>query len=332
VGERVELLRGVGRIGWTSNASEVDPAETRYDLASVTKAMATVPAVLLLVEEGRMGLDEPVARYLPVFSGGGKDAVTIRHLLTHTSGLPAGAILRGEARWQKIDRLLRRIPVNGAPGRRVEYSDVGYVILYEAARRAAGEPLPNYLQRRLWEPLGMTSTGFSPGLDCEECAPTGRLRDGRLYRGRPFDETAQSLDGITGNAGVFSTARDVARFAAMIANGGELDGVRIFRPETVREFARAQPGTGTRTLGWEIFCRGKPVPSNQRCDDPYAFGHTGWTGTSVWIDPERGVWVVLLTNRTYETRAPSRIAEVRRELFDRAMGEAPERGSSPRAR
>lgn len=320
--DREVHLHGLGAIGWTENAAPVDPVGTVYDLASLTKVVATASAAMLLVDDGRIRLDDPVAKHLPEFSGGAKDRVTIRHLLTHTSGLPAGARLRGDSRREVVERLIR-LPVNMPPGKHAAYSDVGYVILWEALQRAAGEPLPRYLERRLYRPLGMTRTRFLPGLECEECAPTGRLRDQSLFRGKPFDPTAQKLDGISGNAGLFSTAHDVARFAAMITAGGELDGVRVLREETVREFTSPQPSVGGRMLGWEVLCREGAESSGGRCEEPIAFGHTGWTGTSLWIDPQRGAWTVLLTNRTYEPRASNRIQRVRREVFQRLAGIAP---------
>lgn len=316
IGEHPLLATGIGNIGWTSAAAPVDPATTMYDLASLTKVVATTAAVMLLVEDGKMELDAPVQQYLPGFEGKGKEQVTIRHLLSHTSGLPAGTVLRGKTP-KEVARRLLRTRIYSTPGSKVEYSDLGFVVLWEAARKAAGEALPDYLQRRLYTPLGMHHTRFLPGLDCEACAPTGRLRDQSLYRGKPFDATARELGGVTGSSGLFSTAQDLGRFAAMIANGGELDGVRVFHPETVRRFTRLQPDAGTRALGWDFFCPEPPESANDSCSNPFAFGHTGWTGTSLWIDPDTGGWVVLLTNRTYEARAPSRINEVRREVWDR---------------
>lgn len=313
VRDREVHLAGLGKVGWTANAPAVDPRTTLYDLASLTKVLATASAVMLLVDDGRLGLDDPVSRYLPEFTGEGRDKVTIRHLASHTSGLPPTGRARGTTRARRIASLLRT-PIYFQPGTAREYSDAGYVILWQAAERAAGEPLPRYLQRRLYEPLGMTHTRFSPGLECEACAPTSRLRSQELYRGKPFDPMAQRLDGISGNAGLFSTAADVARFAAMITAGGALHGVRVLREETVREFTRLPVGEPAAMLGWETFCGDE---ESHGCERPVAFGHTGWTGTSLWIDPGSGRWAVLLTNRTYETRAESRLHDVRRELFAR---------------
>lgn len=313
---------GFGAIGWRESAAAVDPRTTLYDLASMTKVLATVGAVLLLVDEGRMILDDPVGSYLPEFRQGEKSAVTIRHLLTHTSGLPAGAELRQGNRRERIARALS-FPIYPPAGARAEYSDIGFIVLWELAERVAGESLTEYLQRKLYRPLGMTSTGFAPGLDCELCAPTGRLRDQTLYRGIAFDPLAQRLDGISGHAGLFSTAEDIARFTAMLMNGGTLDGVRVLSPEMAAEFLAVQPYGNRFRLGWDVFCATRAVTEEDGCDAPRAIGHTGWTGTSLWIDLESGVWVVLLTNRTYEPKAPNEIQSTRRELFTRARGYIP---------
>lgn len=329
-GDRVVWAEAFGE----SNLWSHTPATTNtvYLIGSTFKAMSAV-ALLQQMHAGKFSLDDPVNRYLNGLTIRGErqsTPVTFRHLLTHTSGLPAGATLRGEGKEERLARAAR-FPIYPPAGAREEYSDVGYVLLWVAAERAAGEPLQGYLERRLYGPLGMSSTGFLPGLDCERCAPTGRLRDQSLYRGKPFDPIAQRLDGIAGSAGLFSTAGDIARFVAMLAGGGELDGVRILSPEAVREFMRVQVPGNRHALGWEVYC-GSPRKSDESegesgCDVPSSIGHTGWTGTSIRIDSETGAWVVLLTNRTYEPRAPNRLAEVRREIFARAVEIA--RGTAP---
>ena len=327
-GARIERVAGVGRTAWRDEeAAPVAPAETRYDLASLTMVVATTAAVMALVEDGRMELDAPVSRYLPQFTGEGKERVTVRMLLTHTSGVRAGAALEGETA-AAVRRWLIGRPLTLKPGEEVLYSDVGFVVLYAAAERAAGQPLPRYLRRRVWAPLGMRSTELGVERGCGDCAPTLRLEDGEPYAGGSYDETARRMDGVAGNAGLFSTAADLARFAAMIAAGGTLDGVRVFRPETVRLFTRPQPGAGTRALGWEVYCREGKVKDYETCEDPYAFGHTGVTGTSLWIDPQGGAWVVLLTNRVFEPKVKLDdfdMQSLRRLLFDTASGRRSER-------
>jgi len=312
--DQVVVERGFGRLRWSAESPEVDPDETVYDLASLTKVVATTTAVMLLVEDGKLELDAPVQRYLPEFSGAGKEWVTIRHLLTHTSGLPAGADLWG-APEEALSRALR-VNLRRSPGAEVEYSDVGFVVLYAVAEQAAGEPLWRLLDRRVFGPLGMRSTTFLPGEGCERCAPTFRRPDGTAAAGRVHDPTANRLGGITGNAGLFSTAHDLARFAAMLANGGVLEGVQVLRASTVHQFTQRQPGAGTRALGWDTPSGAGIGAAGGRISE-LAFGHTGFTGTSLWIDPERGTWTVLLTNRVFEPRASSnRIQAVRRSVHD----------------
>jgi CubicO group peptidase (beta-lactamase class C family) len=313
VGGRVERMVGVGAVGWTATAAPVSPDTTLYDLASLTKAVATTTAVLLLAEEGRIDLDDPIREHLPEFYGQFKDRVTWRHLLTHTSGLPGGANIRGETPGERRVRILRT-RIDEPPGRRMTYTDLGFVALWSAAERAAGEPLPGYLRRRVWQPLGMHHTRFLPGPDCSACAPTLRLQTGEPYRGRPNDLLARRLGGITGSAGLFSTAHDLGRFAAMIAGGGILDGVRILSAESVREILHQQPGAENRTLGWVAICDDE-VNEEGACRRPLAIGHNGWTGTSLWIDPESGVWAVLLTNRSYEVQNPIDMPALRERIF-----------------
>jgi serine-type D-Ala-D-Ala carboxypeptidase len=327
IGPRLEVLEAYGSIGWREAAAPVSATGTLYDLASVTKAVATTLAVLLLAEEGRIHLDAPVQPHLPEFEGEYKDRITWRHLLTHTSGLPGGAVVRGEGERERVRRLLRTRGIG--PGHIMTYTDLGFVVAWEAAQRVAGEPLERYLERRVWRPLGMENTVFSPGQGCEACAPTLRLSTGVPFRGRPSDLMARQLGGVTGSAGLFSTAGDMARLAAMIASGGELDGVRVLSEASVAELFRQQPGAGRRTLGWVAFCPEEGGDESVACEKPVAYGHTGWPGTSLHMEPG-GVWVVLLTNRSYDVRAEPRMTPLRYGLFQAATGrgaeEAVERG------
>jgi CubicO group peptidase (beta-lactamase class C family) len=325
VGVRGEVLleEGFGRVGWGRLSRPVDADATLYDLASLTKLVATTTAVMVLVDDGRMHLDDRVSRWLPHFSGGGREKVTIRQLLTHTAGLPAARPLEGAAPGDRLYNLVATVKLIEKPGTAVLYSDVGFVILGLAAGRAAGEPLPAFLRRRVWQPLGMNATRFEPGLGCALCAPTLTLDDGTPFAGRTNDPFSRELGGITGNAGLFSTTHDVGRFAAMLANDGELEGVRVVRASTLRAFRQLQPHAGTRALGFEWFCREGTVPDHIGCKKPYAYGHTGYTGTSLWADPVSGTWVVLLSNRSYLPKAPNQIQGVRRKLFNLLTGIAP---------
>jgi CubicO group peptidase (beta-lactamase class C family) len=311
-GAQLELLTGVGNAEW--GKYEVDPERTIYDIASLTKVVATTSAVMLLVEDGKLALDVPVKRYLPEFSGGSKDHVTIRHLLAHTSGLPAGAGAPGTP--SQALRALIRTPLQNAPGETMVYSDVGFVVLFAAAERVAGEPVDELLQRRVFTPLGMISTGYLPGGEaCDRCSPSYRKDDGTPVRGKVHDPTARKLGGVAGNAGLFSTAADLARFAAMLAEGGTLDNVHVFDEQTIRQFTERQADAGNRALGWET--PRQSGGSAGRQVSRKAFGHTGFTGTSLWVDPESRTWTVLLTNRTFDPHASNRIQALRRAVNDR---------------
>lgn len=322
----IQKVAAFGRTHWDDDSPPVDPDSTLYDLASLTKVVATTAAVMALVDDGRMDVDEPVRTYLPEYSGGDKDLVTIRHLLSHTGGLRAGVLeVVGETP-REVRRTLLALPLRRPPGEDVLYSDLGFVVLWAAAEGAAGEPLQQYLQRRVWRPLGMTSTRVGVPMPCERCAPTMHLEQRNApYTGGSYDEVARRLDGVAGNAGAFSSARDLARFAALIANEGRLGEVRIYRARTVRAFMRPQPDAGTRALGWEVYCREGIVPDHEPCEQVLAVGHTGVTGTSLWIDPEGRSWIVLLTNRTYLARTEVDMQKFRRELFVTVTGEAPVR-------
>ena len=311
-GDQTVLERGIGSVDGGRFSPPVDPDHTIYDLASLTKVVATTTAVMLLIEDGKMSLDDPVSSYLPRFAGGDKDRVTIRHLLTHTSGLPAGASVAAESPEQSLARALD-VPLVRRPGQGVEYSDIGFIVLWAAAETRSDVPIPELLRRRVFEPLGMWSTGFLPGESCVRCAPTLE-RPG--FQGVVHDPTARLLGGVAGSAGLFSTVHDLSRFAAMLASRGELHGVRVLQPATLDLFTQRQPNAGTRALGWDT-----PDPSGEGAAglriSPSSFGHTGFTGTSLWVDPDRGTWVVLLTNRTFAPRGPNRMQQLRREINDR---------------
>lgn len=312
----------VGRVGWTDGAEPVDAVRTMFDLASLTKAVGTTTAIMLLVEDGRMRLDDPVSRWVPEFAGGKGRQVTIRQLLSHTGGTRAGAVdMNQDAAREAVLRYLITRPLSVEPGKDILYSDIGFVVLYTAAERAAREPLPDFLRRRVWAPLGMTSTRYAAPRGCVRCAPTLRLSTGEPYRGGSYDEVGRALGGLSGNAGLFSTAADLARFAAMMANGGELDGVRILRRETIDAFLRPQPGAGSFALGWVTYCREGKVPDHVACKDVYAIGHTGSSGTALWIDPATRTWMVLLTNRVYEPKRKVEMQLVRREVWEKITGQ-----------
>jgi CubicO group peptidase (beta-lactamase class C family) len=267
---------------------------------------------MMLYDDGKIGLDDPVSKYVPDFTGGNKDFVTIRMLLEHRSGLPAGrevwriASSPADARRAVIDtKLVFR------PGQYYVYSDLGADMLGFVVESAAGKPLDAFLRDRVFKPLGMLDTDFRPSYTLRDrIAPTGPRR------GEVHDENAFVLGGVAGHAGLFSTASDLSVFAQMMLNGGEYDGTRLIADSTVALFTKR--AAGTRALGWDT-CGGSGSCGKYMSD--HAFGHTGFTGTSLWIDPDRQMFVILLTNRVDDPRAkrPATVIEdIRADLADAA--------------
>ncbi len=298
-------------------AREPMSEDTVFDAASLTKVIATTPCILRLVEAGRIGLEDPVARYLPAFAAHGKGGITLRHLLTHTSGLRPGLPSRGD--WSGPGDALAlacaETPAQ-APGKQFVYSDINFIVLGELVRAVSGRGIDQAAREWIYGPLGMRDTGFLPlaaGLPPSRIAPTERQPGGACLRGVVHDPTARRMGGVAGHAGVFTTAPDLARFCRMLLGGGELDGHRVLSPATVARMTSVQTPDGipARGLGWDI-------------DSPYAgprgrhfpvgsYGHTGWTGTSVWIDPGSDTFVILLSNRNHPTEAGD-VRNLRREV------------------
>jgi CubicO group peptidase (beta-lactamase class C family) len=304
---------------------------TLFDLASLTKVVATTPAVMLLIQRGQLKLDAPVQTYLPEFTGDGKETITVRQLLTHTSGLHSGIETRSAwhgwgAAIQKIcsERLLN------PPGKVFEYSDLNFILLGELVQRRTGTSLQEFVAREIYGPLKMTDTGYlPPAAKLDRIAPT-EIVDGHPLRGIVHDPTARRMGGVAGNAGVFSTAADLARFARMLLNQGELDGVKLFKPETVRLMTTVQTPAdleARRGLGWDI----DSEYSGPRGDlfSASSYGHTGWTGTSLWIDPASRTFVIFLSNRNHPD-GQGNVGELRHQLGTLAAEAAGVSHSRPR--
>ncbi len=317
IGTRHGVLATVG-VGRLDAADATRPgATTIYDLASLTKIIATTSLILHLVDGGRVALDSPAVRYLPEWRGERASTVTIRHLLTHSSGLAAWrpfykeAVDRADARTQ-----LMLVGPEVVPGTRYLYSDMNFMLLGMVAEQVTGLPLDSAFQVLIARPLRLADTRFRPSPELlPRIAPTEfDPWRGRQIRGEVHDENAARFDGVSGHAGLFSTAEDLSRVARMWLGGGALDGARIAHPRTVAEFTRAQDTlVSRRALGWET-----PTGSNSAGTrlSRGAFGHTGFTGTSVWIDPARDLYIILLTNRVNPTRENRKIGGVRTALAD----------------
>jgi CubicO group peptidase (beta-lactamase class C family) len=275
---------------------------------------------MLLVESGRVDLAAPVQRYLPEFSGRGKEMVTVHHLLTHSSGLPAWRPLYKETE-NPAEALALAIatPLDTAPGIRMVYSDLGAIILGELVARASGRPFDAFVAERVFVPLGMRETLFRPGDALRSrIAPTevDPWRQ-RHLRGEVHDENAFALGGVSSHAGLFSTARDLVRLARMYLGDGVLDGRRFVSRATIDRFTSVQDSAlSHRALGWET-----PNGTNSagRLMSRRSFGHTGFTGTSFWVDRDRGVFVILLSNRVNPTREHRGITGVRTAVADAVM-------------
>jgi CubicO group peptidase (beta-lactamase class C family) len=312
--------KGYGRLGWTTGSAAVVPDESIYDLASLTKVVGTATAAMILYDEGRLELDAPVSKYLPAFSGGTRDDVTVRHLLTHTSGLPAGRDLRRLAKspWDARN-IVMSTPLTCRPGACQVYSDLGADVLGFAVEAIAGQGLDAFLKERVFEPLGMSDTHFRPAASARDRIAPTEVSSPRGYplRGEVHDENAWALGGVAGHAGLFSTAADLSLFAQMMLNRGTFNGVRIVSDTAVTRFTRRT--SGKRALGWDT-SDGEGTAGLHMGEQ--AYGHTGFTGTSLWIDPDRDLFVILLTNRVHAPRArrPAKvIADVRADLADAAV-------------
>ena len=314
------LEEGFGTLSWNDPQEPVDPHRTLYDIASLTKVVGTTTAMMILYDEKKIDLDSPVIRYLPTFGGGLKDDVTIRELLTHTSGLPAGRdIYRIAHSPIEARAALLATPLENPPGQKYVYSDLGADILGLIVEVVAGETLDSFLHRRVFGPLGMGQTFYNPPDSVRYRAAPTAMDPPRGYpiRGEVHDENAWAMGGVSGHAGLFSTASDLAVFAQMMLNGGEYDGIQIITKPTVDLFTTR--AFGHRALGWDTadgnFGSGKYL-------GPNAYGHTGFTGTSIWIDPDRQMFMILLTNRIHAARAkrPAKvISDVRADLSDAAV-------------
>ena len=312
--------KGFGTLSWSKTSGRVDSRETVYDLASLTKVVGTTTALMILFDEGKLELDAPVTKYLPAFTGGFKDSVTIRHLLTHRSGLPAGRDLWRAARNPQEARLMViDTPLSCKPGSCYIYSDLGADMLGMVIETVSGLGLDQFLDERVFAPLGMVDTYFRPDDSLKvRIAPTEVMPPrGYPLQGEVHDENAYALGGVAGHAGLFSTAKDLAIFAQMMLNGGVYDSVRIVSDSTVALFTRR--AAGTRALGWDT---ADGDGGAGRYLTERAYGHTGYTGTSLWIDPDREMFVILLTNRVHAAKArrpATVISDVRADLADAAV-------------
>jgi CubicO group peptidase (beta-lactamase class C family) len=321
VGNRYGVVAraAVGVVDTAPGAPAVDEG-TMWDLASLTKVIALTTSVMQLVHAGKIDLDAPVQHYLPEFSGTGKEKVRVRDLLTHSSGLPSWRPLYKETSTRADAlRLVLSTPLEAPTGTRMVYSDLGAILLGLIVERRSGVPLDRFVQAQLLDPLGMHHSMYRPPQGMlGHIAPTevDPWRQ-RHLRGEVHDENAARLDGVSGHAGLFASAADLSRFARMLLNHGRVGDRVVIDSATLRHFTQVQNRElSHRALGWET---ANGANSGGQRMSARAFGHTGFTGTSIWIDPERDVYVLLLTNRVNPTRENRRIGDVRVALANRVM-------------
>ncbi|MFI5118175.1 MAG: serine hydrolase domain-containing protein [Terriglobales bacterium] len=321
---KLVALRGMGRFTYDYGSPEV-AAETIFDLASVSKVVGTTAMAMLLYQRGHLDLDVPVAGIIPQFAKGDarRQSVTVRMLLAHSSGLPAYVRLYRDAqtREQLLEAALA-VPLEADPDTRAAYSDIGFIILGAALERIADEPLQSFCAREVFGPLGMHHTTYCPPAQLRSSIPPtqdDREFRGRIIQGEVQDENASVLGGVAGHAGIFSNAADLAAFAHCMLQGGR----PILRPDTVDLFTRRH-GASSRTLGWDT----PSTPSQSgKYFSPRSFGHLGYTGTSLWIDPERRLAIVLLTNRTWPDTRSELIKQVRPQFHDAVVESLEEQGA-----
>ncbi|HJQ11348.1 MAG TPA: serine hydrolase [Gemmatimonadaceae bacterium] len=332
---RLVHLKSYGHIDNTPDSPPVTDS-TMFDMASLTKVVATTTALMILEDEGRLNLDSTVRFYIPELNDSSKAKITVRQILTHNAGFEAFAPLWREhkGRADYLSQINLR-PLVYNPGDTTIYSDWDFILAGFLVERISGMTLDQFTATRVWQPLGMHDTGFNPlgavppDSTCTAVLPSdqplanhpvlNRIAVTELdtaYRhmkihGIVHDENACALGGVSGHAGLFSSVRDAAVFSQMMLNGGQYNGVRLIKPTTVARWTSVQSGHSSRAIGWDTPSENS---SSGRFFSQRSFGHTGFTGTSIWIDPERGVFVVLLTNRVNPTRANLRHDALRRDI------------------
>lgn len=298
VGDRRGILyeSAFGRVSGEPDARPVTTG-TIFDAASLTKVIATAPTVMLLAEQQRLSIADPIVRWFPEFAGSGKDELLVMHLLTHTSGLDDVALSAASPLSSAIEGAAHQ-KLKGEPGNRFRYADINFILLGELVRRVTGSTLDCIAAETIYGPLAMENTGFNPGQAAAiRCAATLDVHGDPLY-GKVQDPCARLLDGVAGHAGVFTTAGDLARFCRMVLGAGELDGQRVLSAGTVQQMTApyySRGGKVRRGLGWDIespFSAPKGAGFSEA-----SFGHTGYSGGSIWIDPEDGSFVIFLSAR-----------------------------------
>ncbi|MCY4171654.1 MAG: serine hydrolase [Bacteroidetes bacterium] len=308
LGKRSDIVKITGYGSHTYRSLQKIYAESVFDVASLTKVIATTTAVMLLFDQGKLNLDTPVSNYLEEFDSPERNAITIQHLLSHSSGLSGWRPLHLDGVYSReslIDSILT-MPLIAEPGKTSQYSSYGMIILGLIIEKITQTRFGDWCNEHIFQPLGMQSTGFlSTGKTDSTVVPTEidtSFRH-RLIQGEVHDENAWILGGVAGHAGLFSTATDLSKFATMMVQRGLYNGHQFVQPETVDYFTNVVDSTiSNRALGWDTRGSSLEESSAGQYFGPRSYGHTGFTGTSLWIDPDTQAWIILLTNRVYPSR------------------------------
>lgn len=316
--DKILYNKAFGNFTYDKNSTRIS-INSIFDLASVSKVVSTTSAAMILVGEGKLNLDDPVVNYLPEFNKNGKDKVTIRNLLLHNSGLVAFKKYYDEySTGEEVINDIMNDSLNNTPGEKFIYSDLGMITLQKVIERISKESLDTFIKEKLFDPLGMNQTLYNPSNEIKmNCVPT-ELDDFwrmRLLQGEVHDERAYMLNGVAGHAGLFSTAVDLSKFVIMIMNNGIVNNKQIIQTDIIDEWTTQQSEQSSRGLGWDT----KSVEGYSSAGSNFsknAFGHTGYTGTSIWIDKDSGLFVILLSNRVHPTRTNRKITKFRPIIHD----------------
>jgi CubicO group peptidase (beta-lactamase class C family) len=317
IDQQVLYNKAFGNYTYSDNSPIVETTSI-FDLASVTKVVATTSAAMILVDQNKLSLDDKVIDFLPEFNNNGKDKITIKNLLVHNAGLAAFKQYYDEySTAEEVINDIMNLPLNNPPGGNFVYSDLGMITLQKVIEKITGQTLDKFLKKNLFEKLKMNQTMYNPSKEIKnKCVPT-ELDDFyrmRLLQGEVHDERAYMLNGIAGHAGLFSTTEDLSKFAMMMLNNGKYNDQQIIDAKIINQWTTKQSDQSDRGLGWDT--KSPENSSSGKYFSLNSFGHTGYTGTSIWIDKETKLFVILLTNRVHPTRANSKIGKFRPIIHD----------------
>jgi CubicO group peptidase (beta-lactamase class C family) len=307
-------LRGYGSLDWASGSTAATDSSI-FDMASLTKVVATTTALMMLEESGQLDIDRTLSSYLPEINAPEKTGITIRQLLTHRGGFEAFAALWKtlRSREQFLDSINKR-PLANPPGTKTVYSDWDFILLGLVVERISGTTLDSFTAEHVFKPVAMNDTRFLPPAEWLPRIAYTEVDSARGHiHGSVHDPNAWAMGGVAGHAGLFSSARDLSVFTQMMLNGGEYNGVRLLKPTTIARWTARQGKESSRALGWDT---PSPNSSAGHYFSPRSFGHTGYTGTSIWVDPKKQLYVVLLTSRVNPTSANQKQAPLRRTVAD----------------